>query len=76
MPALSNGRKFVTLWLMLGVRCSDLAVYYNEIDPFAAAWLRELIRAGHIAFGVVDERSIEDVCPGDLTEFTQCHFFA
>ena len=76
MPALSNGRQFVTLWPTLGMRYPDLAVYYNEIDPFAAAWLRELIKAGHIAFGVVDERSIEDVCPGDLTEFTQCHFFA
>ncbi|WP_320535313.1 DNA cytosine methyltransferase [Robbsia andropogonis] len=50
--------------------------YYNEIDPYAAAWLRNLISAGHIAPGVVDERSIEDVRPDDLREFTQCHFFA
>ena len=50
--------------------------YYNEIDPFAAQWLRNLIKAGHIADGIVDERSIEDVCPSDLREFTQCHFFA
>lgn len=27
--------------------------YYNEIDPFAAAWLRNLIAAGHIAPGDV-----------------------
>jgi DNA (cytosine-5)-methyltransferase 1 len=53
-----------------------MTVYYNEFDPFAAAWLRELIKAGHIADGVVDERSIEDVCPSDLRGFTQCHFFA
>lgn len=53
-----------------------MAVYYNEIDLFAAAWLRELIKAGHIAPGEVDTRSIEDVRPGDLTGFTQCHFFA
>lgn len=51
-------------------------VYYNEHDPFAAAWLRELIAAGHIAFGVVDERSIEDVLPAELMQFKQCHFFA
>lgn len=51
-------------------------VYYNEFDPFAAAWLRELIRGGFIAYGVVDERSIEDVEPSDLKDFTQCHFFA
>lgn len=53
-----------------------MAAYYNEIDPFAAAWLRELIHAGHIAPGDVDERSIEDVIPDDLMGFTQCHFFA
>ncbi|HDL8251672.1 DNA cytosine methyltransferase [Yersinia kristensenii] len=50
--------------------------YYNEIDPYAAQWLRNLIKAGHIAPGYVDERSIEDVKPDDLREFTQCHFFA
>lgn len=52
------------------------AAYYNEIDPNAAAWLRELIKQGHIADGVVDERSIVDVRPDELREFTQCHFFA
>lgn len=52
------------------------AAYYNEIDPFAAQWLRNLIAAGHIAHGEVDERSIEDVTPDDLRGFTQCHFFA
>ncbi|CZY51905.1 DNA cytosine methyltransferase [Enterobacter asburiae] len=52
------------------------AAYYNEIDPFAARWLRNLIAVGHIAPGEVDERSIEDVIPDDLRGFTQCHFFA
>ena len=50
--------------------------YYNEIEPAAAAWLRELIKGGHIADGIVDERSIKDVTPEDLKGFTQCHFFA
>lgn len=50
--------------------------YYNEIDKKAAACLRELINAGEIAPGIVDERSIEDVRPADLRGFTQCHFFA
>lgn len=50
--------------------------YYNEIDPYAAQWLRNLISAGHIAPGVVDERSIVDVRPDELAEFEQCHFFA
>lgn len=53
-----------------------MAVYYNEFDPFAAQWLRELIKCGFIADGVVDERSITEVKADDLKEFTQCHFFA
>ena len=50
--------------------------YYNEIDPYAAQWLRNLIDAGHIAPGIVDQRSITDVKPADLAGYTQCHFFA
>ena len=53
-----------------------MTAYYNEIDPFAAQWLRNLIAAGHIAPGIVDTRSIEDVSPSELLGFTQCHFFA
>lgn len=49
--------------------------YYNEWDKGAAAWLRELIKQGHIPLGVVDERSITEVKPEDLDGFTQCHFF-
>jgi DNA (cytosine-5)-methyltransferase 1 len=54
----------------------DMGAYYNEIDPYAAQWLRNLIAAGHIAPGDVDERSIVDVKPDDLRDYTQCHFFA
>lgn len=50
--------------------------YYNENDPKAVAWLRELIKEGHIAPGEVDERSIEDVSAADLRGYTQHHFFA
>jgi DNA (cytosine-5)-methyltransferase 1 len=50
--------------------------YYNEIDKHAAQLLRELIAAGALPPGVVDERSIRDVAAGDLVGFTQCHFFA
>lgn len=53
-----------------------MTAYYNEFDKKTAAWLRELIKNGLIADGVVDERSIEDVKPEDLRGFTQCHFFA
>lgn len=53
-----------------------MSAFYNEIDPYAAAWLRNLIKAGHIAPGIVDERSIEDIRPDELVGYTQCHFFA
>jgi DNA (cytosine-5)-methyltransferase 1 len=52
------------------------SAYYNEIDPYAAQWLRNLIAGGHIAAGDVDERSIIDVKPDDLRGYTQAHFFA
>ena len=55
---------------------NDVSVYYNENNPFAAAWLRELVKAGAIAPGDVDDRSIEDVTAADLLGYTQCHFFA
>jgi DNA (cytosine-5)-methyltransferase 1 len=50
--------------------------YYNEFDPYAAQWLRNLIAEGLIPRGEVDERSIVDVGPDDLVGFRQCHFFA
>ena len=53
-----------------------MTAYYNEIDPFAAQWLRNLIARNLIALGDVDERSIVDVQPDDLRGYTQCHFFA
>ncbi len=53
-----------------------MAVYYNDADPAACAWLRELIAAGLLPAGDVDERSILEVAPVDLRGFAQCHFFA
>lgn len=70
-PAIGNLKK--TLFLC---ETPSMTAYYNEIDPYAAQWLRNLIDAGHIAPGVVDTRSIEDVTPNDLIGFNQCHFFA
>jgi len=53
-----------------------MTAYYNEHDKSAAQWLRNLIAAGHIAAGDVDERDIRDVRPDDIRGYTQCHFFA
>jgi DNA (cytosine-5)-methyltransferase 1 len=50
--------------------------YYNENDRFAAAWLRNLMAAGLVPAGEVDDRSIADVDAADLAGFVQCHFFA
>jgi len=53
-----------------------MRAYYNEIEPYAAQWLRNLIVAGHLAPGDVDERDVRDVKPDDLEGYAQCHFFA
>jgi DNA (cytosine-5)-methyltransferase 1 len=53
-----------------------MAAYYNEIDPFAAQWLCNLILKGHLPRGDVDTRSITEVSHDDLRGYMQCHFFA
>ena len=53
-----------------------MTAFYNEIDPNAAEWLRQLIKAGHIAPGIVEEKSIVELDPQELKRYTQCHFFA
>jgi DNA (cytosine-5)-methyltransferase 1 len=53
-----------------------MAVYFNEIEPAAAHILECLMKDGVIADGVVDRRSITEVQPDEIREFTQCHFFA
>ncbi|HKN16238.1 MAG TPA: DNA cytosine methyltransferase [Candidatus Sulfotelmatobacter sp.] len=50
--------------------------YYNEHDPAACEWLRELMDRGLIPEGDIDGRSIADVEPDDLDGYAQCHFFA
>jgi len=50
--------------------------YYNEIDANAAQWIRNLIAAGEISQGKVDERSILEVRPSDVAGAERCHWFA
>ena len=53
-----------------------MKAYYNEHDSFAAQWLRNLIAAGEIPEGDVDERDIQKVQGSDLEGFDQVHLFA
>ena len=49
---------------------------YNEIEPFAATWIEELARCGHVAPGRVERRSIADLTAADVAGPGQRHFFA
>jgi DNA (cytosine-5)-methyltransferase 1 len=49
---------------------------YNEIDPYAAKWIGNLVAAGHVAPGEVETRSIRELQPGDVRDHVQSHFFA
>jgi len=53
-----------------------IRAYYNEFDPKAASWLRQLIKNGNITQGEVDERSITEVKQSDLQGFDRVHFFS
>jgi DNA (cytosine-5)-methyltransferase 1 len=53
-----------------------LGAYYNEHDDYAADWLEGLIAAGAIPAGIVDRRSVQEVCADDIKPFVQAHFFA
>lgn len=50
--------------------------YYNELDPYAAQWLRNLIAKNLIPNGKVDTRDIRKVKAKEVRDYTQAHFFA
>ena len=50
--------------------------YYNENDPYCVEWLRNLITAGLLPKGDVDDRDIRLVQAADLAGYDQHHFFA
>lgn len=52
------------------------STFYNEFDPFAAAWLRGLIKGGKISRGIVDDRDFRKLRPADVAGHDRCHFFA
>ena len=53
-----------------------IRAWYNDNDPFCAAWLRNLIAAGLLTPGDVDERPIQEVQPEDVRGYDRVHWFA
>ena len=53
-----------------------MVAYYSEWEPYCAKWLRNLITAGLIPAGDVDERDIREVSSDDLKGYGQVHLFA
>lgn len=52
-----------------------MSVVYNELEPYCVEWLRNLVAAGELPAGRVDERSIVDLRPSDVAG-TSFHTFA
>lgn len=52
-----------------------MTVYYNENNPYCAQWLHNLVAADLIPAGRVDERSILNIRPHELRDYSQCHLF-
>jgi DNA (cytosine-5)-methyltransferase 1 len=53
-----------------------LSAFYNEIDRYCCDWLQNLMDAGHITPGKIDDRSIADLSPDDVRGYERAHFFA
>ena len=49
--------------------------FYNDNDEKVCVWSRALIKAGEIPAGDVVCKSITDIKPDELENYTQCHFF-
>lgn len=53
-----------------------MKAYYNEIDPYAVQWLKNLMDAREISPGIVDDRDIRNVESKDLVGYNRVHLFA
>jgi DNA (cytosine-5)-methyltransferase 1 len=49
--------------------------YYNDNESYVCEWIRNLIKAGLIMDGEVDNRDIRDVRAEDLKPFVRVHMF-
>ena len=53
-----------------------MVAYYNEIERYCCDWLSNLMDAGEIPAGRIDDRDLWDVEPLDLTGYDQVHLCA
>ena len=53
-----------------------MKAYYNDIDRFCCDWLSNLMDAGLITSGVIDDTDIREINAGELKGFNRVHFFA
>lgn len=60
-----------------------VTAYYNDNNYFSVEWLRQLINHGYISNGIVDERNIQNLIPGEgrkpglrLRNYKRVHLFA
>jgi len=53
-----------------------LRALYNDTDRFCCDWLSNLMDAGLITPGRIDDRSIRDLTPDDVRGYERVHFFA
>lgn len=49
-----------------------MSAWFNEIDEYAAQWLRNLMVAGHIADGVVDNAIVPQVAKEVIAAYMAC----
>lgn len=50
--------------------------YYNDFDPYVCSWSENLIKAGLVAPGVVDCKSIKEVKVDVIRQYRQVHMFS
>jgi DNA (cytosine-5)-methyltransferase 1 len=53
-----------------------MKAFYNEIDRYCCDWLQNLMDAGLITPGRIDDRSIVDISSDDVSGYERVHFFA
>ena len=53
-----------------------MSAFYNDNDAFMAEWLGNLVEAGEITHGIVDDRSVHDLPSDAFEDFARVHLCA